>query len=66
MLLEERGDGHAARLDEAVEAVIEAEHLDTAVARRFHHGADDLVQPRRIAAAGEHADAFDVWHEEVG
>ena len=51
-------DARAVRLDQAVEAVLEAEHSMPELVRRLDDGADDGVQAGRIAAAGEHADAF--------
>ena len=47
---------------QAVEAVLEADALDAAVAGGLDDGADDGVETGRVAAAGEHADAFDGCH----
>ena len=44
-------------LDEAVEAVLEADAFDAAVGRRLDDGADDRVQSWSVAAAGEHAES---------
>ena len=44
-------------LDQAVEAVLEADALDAGVAGGLDDGADDGVQARSIAAAGEDADS---------
>ena len=52
-------DARSARLDQAVEAVFEADALDAGVAGGLDDGADDGVQAGRVAAAGEDADAFD-------
>ncbi len=51
-----REQARAIRLDEAVEAVFEADALDAAVRGGLHHGADDRVQTRRVTAAGEDAE----------
>ena len=56
----------AAGLDEAVETVFDAQHFDAAVARGLDDRADDGVQPRCVSAAGEDADAPDLWHGEKG
>ena len=52
-------DARTARLDQAVEAVFEADALDAAVGGGLDDGADDGVEAGRVAAAGENADAFD-------
>src|SRR4029079_4502467 len=49
----------AVRLDESVEAVFEADAVDAAVVGRLHDSPNDGVQPWRVAAAGENADAHD-------
>ena len=53
-----RQHARAIRLEEAVEAVFEADALDAAVGRGLDDGADDGVQAGRVAAAGEDADAL--------
>ena len=57
-----RQHARAVRLEQAVEAVFEADALDAGVAGRLDDGADDGVQAGRVAAAGEDADAFDRRH----
>ena len=52
----------AAGFDQAVEAVLEADALDAAVAGGLDDGADDRVEAGSVAAAGENTDAFDGWH----
>ena len=49
-------------IDQAVEAVLEAEHLDARVVRRLDDGADDGIQAGSVAAAGEHTDFLDLGH----
>ena len=49
----------AVRLDQAVEAVLEADDFAVTIAGRLDNGADDGVQARGVAAAGEHADSLD-------
>jgi hypothetical protein len=51
----------AVRIDQAVEAVFEADALDTGGGGRFDDGADDGVEARRITAARQDADALDDW-----
>ena len=52
----------ARRVEQAVEAVFEADDLDAGVEGRLDDGADDGVEARCIAAAGEHANAVDDGH----
>ncbi len=54
-----RQQPRAPRLQQAVKTVLEADALDTAVARGLDDGADDRVQARRVAAAGEDSKTFD-------
>ena len=58
-------DAVPVRLDEAVEAVLEAEAGDAVVVGRLDHGANDRVQPRGVAAAGEYSDTPNRFHSEV-
>ena len=51
-----REHARAVGLDQAVEAVFDADALDAAVAGGLDDGADDGVQAGRVAAAGEDAD----------
>jgi hypothetical protein len=45
-------------LDQAAEALLDADHLDVEIAHRgLGHAADGGVETRTIAAAGEDADA---------
>ena len=46
-------------LEEAVEAVFDADRFDAAVGGGLDDGADDGVEAGRVAAAGENADASD-------
>ena len=46
-------------IDQAVEAVLEAEDLDAGVVGRLDDGADDGVEAGGVAAAGEHADLLE-------
>ena len=48
-----REHARAARLDQTVEAVLDADALDAAVGGRLHDGADDGVEAGGVAAAGE-------------
>ncbi len=50
-------------IDEAVEAVFEAEHFDAGVVRRLDDRANDRVETWSVAAAGQHADFFYGGHE---
>ena len=52
-------------LEEAVETVLDPHGLDATGGGRFHDGADDRVEPGRVAAAGEDADFLDYWHLET-
>ena len=54
-----REHARAVGLDQAVEAVFEADALDAGVGRRLDDGADDGVEARGIAAAGEDAQTRD-------
>ena len=51
------------RVEQAVEAVFEADDLDAGVERGLDDGADDGVEAGGIAAAGEHANTFDGRHD---
>ena len=53
------------RIDQAVEAVLEADDLDAGVVGRLDDGADDGVEAGGVAAAGEHADFFDSGHSKT-
>ena len=55
--------GHV-RIDEAVEAVLEAEDSDPRVAGGLHHRADHRVQAGGIPTAGEHTDLLHRGHLE--
>ena len=59
-----RGVEHARLLgiDQAVEAVLEADDLDAGVARGLDDGADDGIEAGGVAAAGEDANFFDRGH----
>ena len=50
---------------QAVEAVLEADDLAAGVGRRLDDGADDRVQARGVAAAGQDADACERWADET-
>jgi hypothetical protein len=52
-------------VNEAVEAVLEAEHLDVGVGGGFHDRPNDRVQARRIAAAGQDSNFFHGRHAET-
>ena len=52
----------AIRLDEAVEAVLEADAFDAGVVPRLDDGANDGVEAGRVAAAGEDAEARECGH----
>ena len=52
----------SAALDQAIEAVFEADAFDAGVIGGLDHRADDGVQAGGIAAAGEDADAFEGSH----
>ena len=49
-------------IDQAVEAVFEADDLEPGVAARLDDSTDDGVQARSVAAAGEHADFLECGH----
>ena len=49
-------------IDEAVEAVFEADDLDAGVVRGLDDGADDRVQAGSVAAAGEDSDFLHLRH----
>ena len=51
-------------LEQAVEAVLDADRLDAGVGGRLDDGADDRVETGRVAAAGEDTDASDRRHVE--
>jgi hypothetical protein len=53
------------RVNETVEAVLEAEHLDVGVGGGFDDRPDDGVQARRIPAAGQHSNFFHDRHAET-
>ena len=55
-------DARAGGVEQAVEAVFEADDLDAGVAGGLDDGADDGVQAGRIAAAGQHADLLHRRH----
>ena len=57
-----RQHARAIRLEQAVEAVFEADALDAGVGGGLDDGADDGVEAGRVAAAGEDADARDRGH----
>ena len=59
-----RQDAVPVRLDEPVEAVLETEAGDAVVVGRLDHGANDRVQPRGVAAAGEYSDTPNRFHSE--
>ncbi len=42
-------------VEQAIKAVFEPDDLDSSVERRLDHRANDGVEARRIAAAGQHA-----------
>ena len=48
---------HRIRLEQTVEAVLDADDLAVDVGRRLDHRTDDRVQPRRVAAARQDAEA---------
>ena len=58
-----RQDARPRRVQQAVEAVFEADDLDAGVERGLDDGADDGVEAGCITAAGEHANAFDRRHD---
>ena len=49
-------------IEQAIEAVLEPDHLDSGVERGFDDGADDGIQSGRIATAGQDTNASDVGH----
>ena len=49
-------------LDQPVEAVFEADHLNPVVDAGLHDGADDSIQSRGVAAARQNSDALQFWH----
>jgi hypothetical protein len=53
----------SAEVEQAVEAVFEAEHFEARVAAGLDDGADDRVEAGGVAAAGEHTDLLDIRHE---
>ena len=57
-----RQDPRARRVEQAVEAVFEADDLDAGVEGGLDDGADDGVEAGCITAAGEHANTFDRRH----
>ena len=61
-----RGVEHAraAGLDQAVEAVLEADTFDAAVVRGLDDRADDGVESGRVAAAGQNTKACDRGHSD--
>jgi len=52
----------AARLDEAVKAVLDTDAFDTSVAGRFDDRSDHGVQSRRVAAASQDGETSDRCH----
>ena len=58
-----RQDAGSRRVQQAVEAVFEADDLDPGVVGGLDDGADDGVEAGCITAAGEHANSFDRRHD---
>jgi hypothetical protein len=58
-----RQDARLLRIDEAVEAVFEANHLNAGVGGRFDDRANDRIQAGSITAAGEDPDFFHSGHQ---
>ena len=55
-------DSRTRGIEQAVEAVFEADHFDAGVVGGLHDGANHGVQAGRITAAGEHANLLNTWH----
>ena len=56
-------DARLLRIDEAVEAVLEADHLNAGVGGRLDDRANDGIQAGSITAAGEDPDFLHSGHQ---
>ena len=55
-------DARSPGLDQAIETVFETNDFNSAVGRGLDDGADDGVESRRVAAAGEDTQSSHCWH----